>query len=42
MSDRKTTKTEKAGAVLGMLAILGLPALVGFIIYIDRKVKHAE
>lgn len=36
---RVKTKTEKTGNLLGLLGLLALPSLVGFIIYMSRR-KH--
>jgi hypothetical protein len=34
-----TTKTEKFGNALALFGILAIPALVGLVVYINRK-KH--
>jgi hypothetical protein len=34
--------TQRAGNLLGLLGILGLPALVGIVIYFYRKSRESE
>lgn len=34
---REITKTERAGGLLTLVALLGFPALIGFVVYMNRK-----